>query len=51
MSNLLDTLNERDMWEDDLEIEELPSIQSATLPIIVVSPGLRPPLTTVRLPV
>lgn len=36
MSNTLDTLDEVNGWEDDLEIEELSSIQSATLIIIIV---------------
>jgi hypothetical protein len=36
MNNCLATLEELGGWEDDLEVEELSSIQSATLIIIVV---------------
>lgn len=36
MDNCLATLEELGGWEDDLEIEELSSIQSATLIIVVV---------------
>jgi hypothetical protein len=55
MNSCLATLDELGGWEDDLEIEELSSIQSATIIIIVVvgghfpSPGTA--LTSVQSPV
>jgi len=36
MANTLATLDEVNGWEDDLEVEELSSIQSATVVIIIV---------------
>jgi hypothetical protein len=41
MDNTLSTLDRLGDWEDDLEIEELSSIQSATvIVVIVVGPTL-----------
>ena len=56
MNSCLATLQELGGWEDDLEVEELSSIQSATLITVVVvwthipPVGVRPPLTTVLPP-
>ena len=55
MNSCLDTLNELDGWADDFEIEELPSVPSATIIIVVVvvahlPVGIRPPLTSVPAP-
>ena len=55
MAHTLATLDEVNGWEDDLEVEELSSIQSATVVIIIV---VHPPtplpgtaLTSVQSPV
>jgi hypothetical protein len=52
MSNCLNTLDGLGGWEDDLEIEELPSVQSATTIIIIIIVHLpyHGPLTTIMQP-
>jgi hypothetical protein len=44
MNSCLDTLDQLEGWEDDLEIEELSSIQSATTIIVVIVIGWHPPV-------
>ncbi len=39
MNSCLSTLDELGGWEDDLEVEELSSIQSATIIIIIIVVG------------
>ena len=52
MNSCLDTLDRIDGWEDDLEIEALPSVQSATVvPALVFFPWwIHNGLTTVIAP-
>jgi len=52
MNSCLDTLDELGGWADDLEIEALPSVRSATVvPALVFVPWwLHGPLTTVQAP-
>jgi hypothetical protein len=42
MENTLSTLDRLGDWEDDLEIEELSSIQSATVIVVIVVGGTLP---------
>ena len=54
MNSCLTTLDELGGWEDDLEVEELSSIQSATVIIIIVvvhAPTPRPGATSIPQPV
>ncbi|MGA2012946.1 MAG: hypothetical protein ABSH51_20740 [Solirubrobacteraceae bacterium] len=52
MSTCLAALDELGRWEDDLEVEELSSVQSATLIVVIVvhvpTPTPVSPLTTPR---
>jgi hypothetical protein len=48
MSHLIDLLDEQENWEDDLEIEELPVVRSATLPIVITPPWVLNGGTTLR---
>ncbi len=52
MNPCLETLDQFGAWEDDLEIEALPSVQSASVfPLYVYIPGwLHGPLTTLVAP-
>ncbi len=52
MDNCLDTLERFHGWEDDLEIEALPSVQSATVipALVAVPPFIHGPLTTLPAP-
>jgi len=47
MSDSIDTLIESEVWEVDLEVEILPTVLSATLPIVVAPPFLHNGFTTV----
>lgn len=48
MDNTLSTLDRLADWEDDFEVEELSSIQSATVIVVIIVGGTLPhgPLTT-----
>ena len=52
MNNTLSNLDAMGNWDEDLEIEELSSIRSATIIIIIVNPSPSPlpgtALTTVQ---
>lgn len=52
MNSCLETLDEFGGWEDDLEIEALPSVRSATVlaTIAYLSPWIHGPLTTILQP-
>jgi hypothetical protein len=50
MDNCLSTLDQLGGWEDDLEIEELSSIQSATLIIVIVVVHVPTPVSPLTTP-
>ncbi len=52
MDNCLETLEQFHGWEDDLEIEALPGVQSATVvpALVFVPPFIHGPLTSVLPP-